>query len=92
MSTHLICHRPKISMGELLHHTLNECGNEGSGIFRGIQREPVRNSRTLLNILSTVYVTQTKSHQSNNAFQHTHNPADEEGTQKLIKVIMHTQR
>ena len=57
MSTHLICHRPKISMGELLYHTLNECGNEGSGIFRGIQREPVRNSRTQLNILSTICYT-----------------------------------
>ena len=93
MSTHLICHRSKISMGELLHHTLNQCGDEGSGIFRGTQRERVRNSRTQLNILSTVYyVTQTKIHQSNNAFQHTHNPADEEGTQKLIKVIMYRQR
>ena len=49
MSTHLICHLPKISMGELLHHTRNECGNEES-----VQREPVRNSRTQLNILSTV--------------------------------------
>ena len=47
------CHRPKISMGELLHHTRNECGNEESGIFRGIQRDRVRNSRTQLNILST---------------------------------------
>ena len=46
MSTHLICHLPKISMGELLHHTLNVCGNEES-----VQREPVRNSRTQLNIL-----------------------------------------
>ena len=86
MSTQLICHWPKISMGELLHHTLNEyaCGDEGSGIFRGIQREHVRNSRTQLNILSTVYVTQTKIHQSNNAFQHTHNPVDEEGTLSIV--------
>ena len=34
-----------------------------------------------------MYVKQNKLHQSNNAFQHTHNPVDEEGTQKLIKVI-----
>ena len=34
-----------------------------------------------------MYVTQSKLHQSNNAFQRTHNPVDEEGTQKLIKVI-----
>ena len=40
-----------------------------------------------LNILSTMYVTQNKLHQSNNAFQHTHNHVDEEDTQKLIKVI-----
>ena len=86
-------------MGELLHHTLKECGDEGSVVFRGTQREPVRNLGHVhiwtvsikyyisqLNILSTVYVTQTKIHQSNNAFQHTHNPVDEEGTQKLIKV------
>ena len=33
-----------------------------------------------------MYVTQNKLHQSNNAFQHTHNPVDEEGTKKLIKV------
>ena len=33
-------------MGELLHHTLNEGGDVGSGVFRGTQREPVRNSRT----------------------------------------------
>ena len=92
MSTQPICHWPKISMGELLHHTLNECSDEGSGIFRGIQRESVRNSRTQLNILSTVYLTQTKIHQSNNAFQHTHNSIDEESTQKLIKIIMHTKR
>ena len=52
MSTHWICHLPKISMGELLHHTLNECGNEES-----VQREPVWNSRTQLNILSTVCYT-----------------------------------
>ena len=57
--------------------------------YSGAHKEnPVRKSRTQLNILSTVYVTQTKIHQSNNALQHTHNPADEEGTQKLIKVIM----
>ena len=31
-------------------------------------------------ILSTMYVKQNKLHQSNNAFQHTHNPVDEEGT------------
>ena len=40
-----------------------------------------------------MYVKQNKLHQSNNAFQHTHNPIDEEGTQKFIKVIkvhMHT--
>ena len=100
MSTHLIWHQPRISIGELLHHTLNECGDEGSEVFRGTQREPVRNLGHVhiwtvsikyyisqLNILSTVYVTQTKILQSNNAFQHTHNPVDEEGTQKLIKLI-----
>ena len=37
-------------------------------------------------ILSTMYVTQNKLHQSNKAFKHTHNPVDEEGTQMLIKV------
>ena len=34
-----------------------------------------------------MYVKQNKLHQSNNAFQHTLNPVDEEGTQRLIKVI-----
>ena len=43
-----------------------------------------------MNILSTVYVTHTKIHQSYNAFQHTHNPVDEEGTQKLIKASTNT--
>ena len=38
-------------------------------------------------IVSYFTTTQNKLHQSNNAFQHTHNPVDEEGTQKLIKVI-----
>ena len=33
-----------------------------------------------------MYVTQNKLHLSNNTFQHTHNPVDEEDTQKLIKV------
>ena len=37
--------------------------------------------------MSYFTTTQNKLHQSNNAFQHTHNPVDEEGTQKLIKVI-----
>ena len=93
-------------MGQLLHHahSINEyirrCGKYR--VFRGTQREPVRNSRTCtyldsieyyisqLNILSNNnynYVTQIKLHQSNNALQHTHNPVDEEDTKKLIKVI-----
>ena len=46
----------------------------------------IKNYISQLNILSTMYVTQNKLHQSNNAFRHTHNPVDEEGIQKLIKV------
>ena len=38
-----------------------------------------------------MYVTQNKLHQTNNAFQHTHNLVDEEGTQKLIKIHNSTQ-
>ena len=34
-----------------------------------------------------MYVTQNKLHQSNNAFQHTRNPVDEEGTKKVNKSI-----
>ena len=41
--------------------------------------------------MSYFTTTQNKLHQSNNAFQHTHNPVDEEGTQKLNKSYKSTQ-